>query len=189
MLEAGKQELLVLSCPSPLEIYVSSKAAVIAFNEIDAVAINNIGETADFVHFLKVGQLVLVFKEAVWNRAEVVEEVLASGNVRVKLLDFPEVLEVEKSQLRQAPQSLLEFPVSAVKCGLDCFYGKEEEAAKQVEKLLTLGLEFEILEGEVLGTQDGLTRVKIPAIESKLVEPVNTAKSSREAILKKLMKK
>ena len=178
-----------MTCLSPLEIYVSSEDALRTFNEIGTDAINKIGETADFVHLPKVGQLVLVYKEDCWNRAEVVEEVLASGNVRVKLLDFPEVLEVEKSQLRQAPQSLLEFPVSAVKCGLDCFYGKEEEAAKQVEKLLGLGLEFEILEGEVLGTQDGLTRVKIPAIESKLVEPVNTAKSSREAILKKLMKK
>ena len=179
----------MLSCLSPLEIYLAAMEEHTTFYETDAGVINKIGETADYVHLPKVGQLVLVFKEDCWNRAEVVEEVLANGNILVKLIDFPEVFEVEKSQLRQASKSTLKFPVLAVKCGLDCFYGKEEEAAKQVEKLLSLGLEFEILEGEVLGTQDDLTRVKIPAIESKLVEPVNTAKSSREAILKKLMKK
>ena len=58
-----------------------------------------------------------------------------------------------------------------------------------MEKLRSLGMELQILEGEVLGSQEGLTRVKIPAIESKLVEPVTVARSSREAMLKMLKKK
>ena len=130
----------------------------------------------------------LVYKENCWNRA-VVEEVLANGNILAELLDFPEVLEVEKSQLRQAPKTTLEFPVLAAKCALDCFYGKEKEASKQVEKLRNLELDFKIEEGEVLGSQDGLTRVKVPAIESQLVELVPATKSSRQDIMKKLLKK
>ena len=78
--------------------------------------------------------------------------------------------------------------VLAIKCSLTYSFGKEEEASRQVEKLRSLGLEFEILEGEVRGRQGGLTRVKIPAIESKLVKPVTVAKSSREAMLKMLKK-
>ena len=66
----------------------------------------------------------------------------------------------------------------AIKCGLDYFFGKEEEASRQVEKLRSLGLECQILEGEVLGSQGGLTWVKILAIESKLVKPITVVKSS-----------
>ena len=187
VLEAGKQELVVLSSVSPLELYVSSKDDLINFNEIDAV--NMIGVSADYIHLPRVGQLVLVYKEECWNRAEVVEAALFNGNIRIRLVDFPEVLEVEKSQLRQAPKSALEIPVLAVKCGLDYFFGKEEEASKQVEKLRSLGMELQILEGEVLGSQEGLTRVKIPAIESKLVETVTVNRYSREAMLKMLKKK
>ena len=183
MLEAGKQEFVVLSALRPTEIYLSSTNVFTAFNETDCVILDNIGKTADYVHLPKVGQLVLVYKENCWNRAEVVEEGLANGKILINLIDFPELLEVEKSQLRQAPQSTLEFPVLAVKCALDSFYDKEEAASKQVEKLI------QILQGEVLSCQDGLTRVKIPAIESKLVEPVTVARSSREAMLKMLKKK
>ena len=189
MLEAGKQEFVVLSCLSPLEIYLSSKDNLSTFNETGCDILDNIGKISDFVHLPKIGQLVLVHKENCWNRALVVEEILASGNILVQLLDFPEVLEVKKSQLRQAPQATLEFPVLAARCALDCFYGKEEEASKVVEKLRSLDMDFQILECEVLSSQDGLTRVKIPAIESKLVEPESVPKSSREAILKKLLKK
>ena len=189
MLEAGKQKVVVLSAFSPMEIYLTSKVDLIAFTET-ACVIDNIGNTSDFVHLPKVEQLVLVYKENCWNRAEVVEEeVLANGKILVKLLDFPEVLEVEKSQLRQAPQSTLEFPVLAVRCALDGFYGKEKEASKKVKKLRSLEMDFKILDGEVLGSQDGLTRVKIPAIESKLMEPVLAARFSREALLRNLVKK
>ena len=126
----------------------------------------------------------LVNTEKYWNRAEVVEEGLANGNILVQLLDFPEVLEVEKSQLRQAPQSTLEFPVLAVKCALDSFYDKEEAASKQVEKLRSLEMDFQILQGEVLSCQDGLTRVKIPAIESKLIELIESREDAvRLAVL------
>ena len=180
----------MLSPISPMEIYLTSRDDFSTFAETGCDIINNIGSISDYVHLPKVGQLVLADKENHWNRAEVMEEkVLANGNILVKLLDFPEVLEVEKSQLRQAPQSTLEFPVLAVKCALDGFYGKEKEASKKVEKLRNLEMDFEILEGEVLGSQDGLTRVKIPAIESKLMEPVLAAKLSREALLKNLLKK
>ena len=141
MLEAGKQEIVVLSALSPMEIYLSSTAAFAAFNDIGCVILDKTGKNSDYVHLTKVGQLVLVYKENCWNRA-VVEEVLANGNILVELLDFPEVLEVEKSQLRQAPETTLEFPVLAAKCALDCFYGKEEEATKQVEKLRSLQVDF-----------------------------------------------
>ena len=185
MLEAGKQEFVVLSALSPMEIYLTSTDGLAAFNEIGNF--DNIGKTSDYVHLPKVGQLVLVYKENCWNRA-VVEEVLANGNILVDLLDFPEVFEVEKTQLRQAPQSTLEVPVLAARCALDTFYGKEEEASKKVEKLRSLEMEFKIQEGEVLSCKDGLTRVKIPDIESKLVEPVPAAKSSRAEIFKLLKK-
>ena len=184
MLEAGKQGLVVLSSVSPLELYVTSEDGLI--NLIDAV--NKMGETADHVHLPRVGQLVLAYKNESWHRAEVVEVGLVNGNIRIRLVDYLEVVEVEKSQLGRAPESALEIPVLAIKCGLDYFFGKEEEASRQVEKLRSLGLEFAILEGEVLGRQGGLTRVKIPAIESKLVKPVTVAKSSREAMLKMLKK-
>ena len=188
MLEAGKQEIVVLSALSPMEIYLSSTAAFAAFNDIGCVILDTVGKTSDYVHLTKVGQLVLVYKENCWNRA-VVEEVLANGNILVELLDFPEVLEVEKSQLRQAPlESTVELPLLAAKCALDCFYGKEEEASKKVEKLRSLEMDFKIMEGEVLSCQDGLTRVKIPDIEFKLMEPVPAARSSRADILKLLKK-
>ena len=176
----------MLSALSPMEIYLSSKDNVATFSEIDCTILDNIGQNSDYVHFPKVGQVVLVYKENCWNRAEVVEG-LANGNILVKLLDFPEVLEVERSLLRQAPKSAFESPVLAAKCALDCFYDKEE-LPKQVEKLRSLEMDFKILEGDVLSCQDGLTRVKIPAIEEKLVEPVPAPKSSRAAILKLLKK-
>ena len=187
MLEAGKQEFVVLSALRPTEIYLSSTNVFTAFNETDCVILDNIGKTADYVHLPKVGQLVLVYKENCWNRAEVVEEGLANGKILINLIDFPELLEVEKSRLRQAPKASLEFPILAAKCALDGFYGKEEEASKQVEKLRSLEVDFQIQEGEVLGCQDGLTRVKIPAIESKLLEQPSV-KSSRAAMLKLLKK-
>ena len=188
MLEAGKQEFVVLAALSPMEIYLSSQDQLAAFTETGSVILDNIGKIADYVHLPKVGQLVLVYKENCWNRAEVVEEGLANGNILINLLDFPEVLEVEKSQLRQATKAALEFPVLAVKCALDCFYGKEEEASKQEEKLRNLEMDFKMVEGEVLSCQGGLTRVKIHAIESKLVEAVPAAKASRASILKLLKK-
>ena len=178
-----------MSCFSPLEIYLASAPDIASFTETAISIIHNIGETSDDIPSPKVGQLVLVFKENCWNRAEVEEEGLANDKILVKLVDFPEYLDVERSQLRQAPRSILKFPVLVAKCALDCFYGKEEEAYKQVEKLRSLDMDFQILEGEVLSSQDGLTRVKIPAIESKLVEPEPAPKSSREAMLKKLLKK
>ena len=178
---------MVLSALSPTEIYLASKENLAIFSEVDCGILDNIGKTTDYVHLPKVGQVVLVFKEDCWNRAEVVEG-LANGNILIKLLDFPEVLEVERSLLRQAPKSAFESPVLAAKCALDCFYGKEEEASKQVEKLRSLEVDFKVQEGEVLSCQDGLTRVKIPAIESKLMEPVPTAKPSRAAFLKLLKK-
>ena len=186
MLEAGKQELVVLAALSPMEIYLSSQDQLAAFTETGSVILDNIGKIADYVHLPKVGQLVLVYKENCWNRAEVVEG-LANGKILINLIDFPELLEVEKSRLRQAPKASLEFPILAAKCALDGFYGKEEEASKQVEKLRSLEVDFQIQEGEVLGCQDGLTRVKIPAIESKLLEQPSV-KSSRAAMLKLLKK-
>ena len=186
MLKAGKQEFVVLSALSPMEIYLTSTDGLAAFNEIGNF--DNIGKTSDYVHLPKVGQLVLVYKENCWNRAVVKEEGLDNGNILVSLIDFPEDFEVERSLLRQAPKMAFESPVLAVKCALDCFYGKEEEASKQVEKLRNLQMDFQIQQGEVLSSQDGLTRVKIPAIEEKLVEPVPAAKPSRATILKLLKK-
>ena len=170
----------MLSALSPMEIYLTSGDNLATFSEIDCAILDNIGKTSDYVHLPKAGQVLLVFKEDSWNRAEVMEG-LANGKILIKLLDFPEVLEVERSQLRQAPKEAFESPVLAVKCALDCFYGKEEEATKQVEKLRSLEVDYQMQEGEVLGCQDGLTRVKIPAIENKLVEPVPATKPSRES--------
>ena len=73
MLEAGKQELVVLSALSPMEIYLTSGDNLATFSEIDCAIFDNIGKTSDFVHLPKAGQVLLVFKEDSWNRAEVVD--------------------------------------------------------------------------------------------------------------------
>ena len=73
MLEAGKQELVVLSALSPMEIYLTSGDNLATFSEIDCAILDNIGKTSDYVHLPKAGQVLLVFKEDSWNRAEVVD--------------------------------------------------------------------------------------------------------------------
>ena len=43
--------------------------------------------------------------------------------------------------VRKAPKEAVDFPVLVGKCCLDSFYGREEEAAKHVNKLESLGLD------------------------------------------------
>ena len=186
VLEAGKQELLVVASVSPLEVYITDMTKVEEFTQTPTARLNMMGETADYVHLTEVGDLVLAFKEECWNRASVME-ILQDNRLKVRLIDYAETIEIEKKMVRTAPEEALEFPVLVAKCSLDSFHGREEKAAKQVEKLVSLGLDYKPVEGEVLGSQDGVTRVKIPSVECQLSE--QEPKSRWEAILKKLMKK
>ena len=180
------QELLVIGSVSPLELYITDMTKFEEFSQTPTARLNMMGETADYVHLSQVGDLVLIFKEECWNRASVME-VLPNDQLKVRMIDYPETIEIEKKLVRNAPEEALKFPVLVAKCCLDSFHGREEKAAKQVDKLISLGLDYKPVEGEVLGCQDGVTRVKIPSVECQLSE--EEPKSSREAILKKLMKK
>ena len=148
--------------------------------------LNKIGDDSDYVHILKAGDLILAFQEDNWNRATVVDP----NVLKIKFVDFPEVVQIEKKMLRKAPREVLELPVLVARCVLHSFYGREEEAAGMVEKLKSLELNYATVEGEVVGSQDGMFKVKIPSVESQLVPPEVPAKvSSREALLLKLRKK
>ena len=180
MLEAGKQKLVMLSARSPVEIYMTT---VDKFQSFLETQYDILERDSDYVHIPKPHQVYLVVVSGLWHRAEVIQAYREDGKILIKLLDFPKVLEVEGCQLRQAPKAAVEIPLMAVKCALDCFYGKEEEAIKQVEKFGYLPKDYNPHDGEVLGCQDGLTRVKIPDIESKLME---VTKSNREPLLMRL---
>ena len=184
VLPVGVQELVVIKAVSPAEIYVTTNAMLNAFLAETTVSLNQIGETSDYVHILKVGDLILAYQEDSWNRATVNDP----DALQIKFVDFPDVVKMEQKLLRKAPREVLEFPVLVAKCCLDSFYGKEEEWS-QVEKMRSLLQEYTVHEGEVVGSQDGVTRIKIPNVESQLVPPAAPAKKNREALMKKLMKK
>merc|ERR1712227_193383 len=151
------------------------------FSQTPTARLNMMGETADYVHLPEVGDLVLAFKEECWNRATVME-IFPNEHLKVRLIDYPETVDIEKKLVRNAPEEALGFPLLVAKCCLDSFHGMGEKAAKQVDKLISLGLDYKPVEGEVLGCKDGVTRVKIPSVECQLSE--EEPKSSREAILK-----
>ena len=160
VIEEGKQSLMVMGCFSPTEIYLALKG----FPEEVINKLHKLGANSDYVNLPKDGDLVFVFKEQCWNRAKVVRS-LPNNIIVVEIINFPEIIQVEKRMVRKAPKEALDFPVLVGKCCLDSFYGKEEEAAKHVDKLRSLGLEYLTVEVEVLGSKDGVTRVKVPRIE------------------------
>ena len=151
VLEEGKQSLMVMGCFSPMEIYLALKG----FPEVAINKLHQMGNSSDYVHLPEDGDLVFVFKEECWNRAKVVE--VANNILVVELIDYPEIIQVEKMMVRKAPKEVLDYPVLVGKCSL------EEKAAKHVDKLMTL--QYQTVEVEVLGSQDGVTRVKIPCIK------------------------
>ena len=186
VLPVGVQELVVIKAVSPAEIYVTTNAMLNDFLAETTVSLNQIGESSDYVNvnILKAGDLILAYQEDSWNRATVNDP----DALQIKFVDFPEVVQKEQALLRQAPREVLQFPVLVAKCCLDSFYGKEEEWS-QVEKMRSLLQEYTPHEGEVVGSQDGVTRIKIPDVESQLVPPAAPAKlSKREALLKKFKK-
>ena len=186
VLPVGVQELVVIKAVSPTEIYVTTNAMLNDFLAETTVSLNQIGESSDYVNvnILKAGDLILAYQEDSWNRATVNDP----DALQIKFVDFPEVVQKEQALLRQAPREVLQFPVLVAKCCLDSFYGKEEEWS-QVEKMRSLLQEYTPHEGEVVGSQDGVTRIKIPDVESQLVPPAAPAKlSKREALLKKFKK-
>ena len=144
VIEKGKQSLMVMGCFSPTEIYLALKG----FPKEFINKLHELGENSDYVHLPEDGDLVFVFKEQCWNRAKVVRSL--PNNIIVV-----EIIQVEKRMVCKAPKEALDFPVLVGKCCLDSFYGKEEEAAKHVDKLRSLGLEYLTVEVEVLGSKDG----------------------------------
>ena len=82
---------------------------------------------------------------------------MANNILVVELIDYPEIIQVEKMMVCKAPKEVLDYPVLVGKCSL------EEKAAKHVDKLMTL--QYQTVEVEVLGSQDRVTRVRILCIE------------------------
>ena len=101
VLEEGKQSLMVMGCFSPTEIYLALKG----FPEEVINKLHELGENSDYVHLPEDGDLVFVFKEQCWNRAKVVRSLPNNIIVVVEIIDFPEIIQVEKRMVRKAPKA------------------------------------------------------------------------------------
>ena len=174
----------MLASFSPMEMYVTTMSLFEEFSDIPTRKMDEIGKLSDYVHLCQEGDLVLAFRENVWNRAKILDP----NTLTVQFIDYPEIVQMEKKLLRKATKEVLEFPVLVAKCGLAAFYGRQEEAL-MVEKLQDLKLDYKPVEGEVLELQEGLTKVSIPSVESQLLPAEPASKNSRASILQKLRKK
>ena len=111
------------------------------------VQLNQMAARADYIPTkLNTGDQILVFAWEFWYRAKVVENNKnPSSNIKVDLVDFDEILEVSRDKLRRATEEVVELPLLKVKCALDCFSGREEEAPQFVQEIKESLSSFDVL--------------------------------------------
>ena len=124
---------MVVSAGSPVELYLTNKQR---FSEVSALA-DKVAETADFVHPVTVGDLVLAERNGAWTRAKVVE-IISSNCFRVDMFDLAVTVEVELNEICKATMELMEIPVLASKCVLHSYYGRESQAEIEQERMRDL---------------------------------------------------
>ena len=117
------------------------------------------------------GDLVVAKVNGIWNRAKILD-ILPNNFYEVDLFDFTDTAEVGIRDICKPTQEVMEAPVLVTKCALASFYGREEEAKKKevMVKVKSLMMEFEIIKGEVVGEKEGLTWVRIPSVEEKIIK-------------------
>ena len=150
LLPGGEQELLVLTVLSPLQLYLCSVEDFLNFTFLTSSFSQTAAEQAESVR-PSVGDLVLAFKNGIWNRAEVVN-VLINDFFQVDLFDFARKTNVGLKDIRRATLEAMEFSALTTRCGLHSFRGREDQdkQAQVIAKMKLLLKQLERIEVDVL---------------------------------------
>ena len=167
-LKEGQQKFYILSVVSPVELYLCTSEQFEEFTQVTFKRFNQVAaKGADFIYKVIVGDFVLASINKNWFRAKVIRE-LPMNSVELELVDTLEVFHVNKIMLRKVPLHLMEIPTPYTMCQLDSFFGREMEAREYVDKARDLMRSHCHVHGEVLHYENGIARVTIPSVESKL---------------------
>ena len=168
VLQKGKQDLLTLTVNSPIQFYLASHENFVQFTFLNRSLSGGNDDQTETVR-PSVGDLVLVFKNGIWNRAEIVN-VLINDFYEVEMFDFALLTIVGLKDMCRAKQEDMNPPVLATRCGLYSFRDREDLAHKERirMKIKVLMKRIESIEVDVVEEKDGVTWVRIETLEYKL---------------------
>ena len=168
VLQRGQQDLLILNVNSPIQFYLASHENFVQFTFLNSsLSRGNDDQTETVRPF--VGDLVLVYKNGIWNRAEIVN-VLINDFYEVEMFDFAQLTIVGLKDMCRAKQEMMNLPVLATKCGLYSFRDREDQAYHEPtrRKMKVLMKRLESIEVDVVEEKDGVTWVRIETVEKQL---------------------
>ena len=167
-LGVGRQNLIILSAVSPLELYLCTRQQYTEFVQLTGAQMTTEAQQSDYLSEAVVGDFVLAFTEGSWFRAKILE-ILPNYRVLLNLVDTCVVADVNRNYLRKARVEVLKIPTLWTKSKLDSFCCGEEKDPIKSREVMELLKAYSEVEGTVVEENgEGVARVQIPIVEGQL---------------------